>query len=164
MGLTNAYHFIELKFLHQLRRSPAIVSLDAHRRMKFFFGGCTSLYQIEVPSSVEGIGSDGFFQWPSLRIVVIHGRCQLKENQGLRWSKSFIRPRPSPIGNKMKLRVHFEIQSSKMRHIGTQCGFFLLPSSILSQKYRRCHFTHQITGYERTRVTSVSDSSQADHY
>jgi hypothetical protein len=27
------------------------------------------------------------------------------------------RPRPSPLGNKMKLRVHFEIQSSKMRHI-----------------------------------------------
>jgi hypothetical protein len=54
----------------------------------------------------------------------------------------------SPIGNKMKLRVHFEIQSSKMRHIGTQYGFSLLPSSTLSQKYRMCHFIHQITGYE----------------
>jgi hypothetical protein len=58
----------------------------------------------------------------------------------------------------------FSILCSNMRHIGTQCGFPFLTSSILSQKYRRCHFIHQITGYEWTRMTSVSGSTHADHY
>jgi hypothetical protein len=58
------------------------------------------------------------------------------------------RRRPRPIRKKMRLRVHFEPQCFNMRHIGIQCGSSLLTSSILSQKYRRCHFIHQITGYE----------------
>jgi hypothetical protein len=43
-----------------------------------------------------------------------------------------------------------------MRDIWTHSSFPSLASSILFDKYRRCHFIHQKTGYKWTRMTFVS--------
>jgi hypothetical protein len=54
------------------------------------FNGCTTLRQIEIPSSVERIGRFGFRRCGSLSVVMMSAECQLTTNKGFRQTRSFI--------------------------------------------------------------------------
>jgi hypothetical protein len=70
--------------------NEVVFSSGSHLREIFGFSGCTSLCRIEIPSSVETIGSDGFHGCRSLRVVIIGTRCRMRENAGFRNIKPFL--------------------------------------------------------------------------
>jgi hypothetical protein len=65
-------------------------SSDSHLSDIYGFFECSSLSQIEIPSSVETIANFGFSGCLSLRVVFIRAGRRMQVNQGLRNIKPFL--------------------------------------------------------------------------
>jgi hypothetical protein len=55
------------------------------------FGNCTSLYRIEIPSSVEKIGDCGFYCCTSLNQIIFSSNSHLREISGFQDCTSLCR-------------------------------------------------------------------------
>jgi hypothetical protein len=88
--------------------TPEIFSSDSHLKEIDGFRECTSLCQIEIPSSVEVIGPCGFWDSLSLRVIIIRARCQLRITERLQWIRPFAHYEDEDMKHS-RLQVHLGI-------------------------------------------------------